>query len=671
MATKLPKTITIASAASLKGGSKKVWLYASPDFNFNAPYDFVLYFHSDNTGGNQIAKNKAIRKQIDAAANAIVVAPSGETKTGLVKKWYPAPNFIKDTLESLSKELGTDSSTAYANMKLHMYGFSAGGGSLARFLTEEKKPTYIEKIKHLQFNDGVFTSKKWVIEAIKYVGNQFSATSQFWHMSKASAPSGFHSANWKAAEEMLGLAPPLPNFTAKPFSGGHSAALGKLETSKFVSSKDVCHEAPQKTNEIVEHGKGINTIPIVSVNLLESVLKEAKKIIDDRPKPTYMSYDEWQNEQTQLRALESQYSNIPPEFLGFAEPGKEPFDVRTKMTLPKDGTDADEGKKVHAPVKEISPGKWEISGEWVLVNAEQKDPKDDIDPYGGPAEDFIGQENMTPEQIKELKKKREEHKKAKAKKEPKATNKPLKETAPEAGAQPNTAAQVPTTGQPQSLTSVCSKLGSLGGGGPLGANAVVGDAVPIGGEVAPEKLQQAFQALKNAAAPDGLRKYWKRRCLQFAAKLAQIAGSSRTKKGPSRGHPWDGVNTQIHGYLPIVKTAKKERFGAGMTIRELTEQSSLKVGMIVHVKMDWSKTKAYKPTENFHHWITYVGNGKWMDSFGPSQSAKKIDNFLRGWFRKSYPKAVYVHVQEQFNNVPKDQLPKDAQPRVTAVHEAY
>jgi len=261
------------------------------------------------------------------------------------------------------------------------------------------------------------------------------------------------------------------------------------------------------------------------------------------------------------------------------------------------------------------------------------------------------------------------------------------------GSTQQTNAALPLTGQPMALEQLCARLAGLGGLSGLmgGGTPNTMPPVPKGGEISVDALKGAYDILnqeaiannppippKTAGTPGKLKDgRWSRKCLQFAAYLALKAGSSIAKTGSAPGKPWNGVNRGIHNWAPLVKSKDGKRFGVGLTIVELTSKfgpegdNTLKPGWAVHVKATWTETKHYSPKDDFHHWITYAGNGKWIDSRGGGQTAKKADRFLKNWFRGSYGGPDYVKTREFFANKTKAELPKGAQPRVTGVHNPY
>ena len=141
-------------------------------------------------------------------------------------------------------------------------------------------------------------------------------------------------------------------------------------------------------------------------------------------------------------------------------------------------------------------------------------------------------------------------------------------------------------------------------------------------------------------------------------------------------------------------------------MRQLSAQGekdgSLKPGHIVHVKVHWEKLGrgGYHRRHDFHHWMTYVGNHQWLDSFanakaGQTRSSAKCDGFLVWWVgnaafdwqkrtakkmkKKGIPEAdpqysaamaaakkKYEHVRVRFGG-----NRKGAQARVTGVFRAY
>jgi hypothetical protein len=187
---------------------------------------------------------------------------------------------------------------------------------------------------------------------------------------------------------------------------------------------------------------------------------------------------------------------------------------------------------------------------------------------------------------------------------------------------------------------------------------------------------------KNMSLGDNKYKYpdrkrgWGGKCLQFAAKLSQLAGAPLIKSGSSfatkpeiSGVATLGLNTNLSNYLPYIKTPDGKRFGWGCTLQQLAALGILP-GMLVHLCVDWDngaadETKShatkdispwtatdlglsseksstwrinkngYNIKDAFHHWVVYYGGGKYIDSRG-RRSARASDQFLVGWMRGKY-----------------------------------
>ena len=220
---------------------------------------------------------------------------------------------------------------------------------------------------------------------------------------------------------------------------------------------------------------------------------------------------------------------------------------------------------------------------------------------------------------------------------------------------------------------------------------------------------------------------WGGKCLQFAAKLSQLAGAPLIKSGGSFGTKADisgattaGINVGVSNYLPYIKTPDGKRFGWGCTLQQLAALGILP-GMLVHVCVDWDNgsadaarshaTKdtspwtradlglpAGKPTtwsiakngynmrDSFHHWVVFYGSGKYIDSRG-NRSAQANDQFLISWMRGKYHRLNAPYYYGRLHKFAGQKLGKAApiktyaeliaidptrkQPRVIGVHSPW
>ncbi len=165
--------------------------------------------------------------------------------------------------------------------------------------------------------------------------------------------------------------------------------------------------------------------------------------------------------------------------------------------------------------------------------------------------------------------------------------------------------------------------------------------------------------------------YWHHRCKYYASELAAKAGLTR---GPS----------VLAGQIASVKRAARRNGGAvgpmqhrfthhrGMTVSELSECADLPIGAAVHVKVQFEQDSPYHLKDDFHHWVTYVGNGKFMDSGRAAATGEQMDAFLRCWLNRSFHQKKYAHLhrtpygsydQKQAKWIPA----ADLQPKVTEV----
>ena len=129
--------------------------------------------------------------------------------------------------------------------------------------------------------------------------------------------------------------------------------------------------------------------------------------------------------------------------------------------------------------------------------------------------------------------------------------------------------------------------------------------------------------------------YWHHRCKYYASELAAKAGLTR---GPS----------VLAAQIASAKRAARRNGGAvgpmqhrlthhrGMTVSELSECADLPIGAAVHVKVQFEQDSPYHLKDDFHHWVTYVGNGKFMDSDRAGATGPQMDAFLRCWLKGSF-----------------------------------
>ena len=184
-----------------------------------------------------------------------------------------------------------------------------------------------------------------------------------------------------------------------------------------------------------------------------------------------------------------------------------------------------------------------------------------------------------------------------------------------------------------------------------------------GGEGNAEQLSTAFDELFAEAGGTIklLREEWEEKCLQFAHALITKAGSPKVTK-----------SNQIHSTLPILKTNNGNHAFAGMTLEQLGNESSLKIGMVIHVKTSFDEKIAYKPKDDFHHWVTYVGRdedgvARFSHSFAKYHTGKQVDTVLKNWHRRKIDRDMYKKTREWVEANPTH--PKQA--TVTAVHVAF
>ncbi len=177
------------------------------------------------------------------------------------------------------------------------------------------------------------------------------------------------------------------------------------------------------------------------------------------------------------------------------------------------------------------------------------------------------------------------------------------------------------------------------------------------------KLDAAFEELvkESGGSMKTLRAKWKGKCLQFAHALIRKADSPKVTR-----------SNQLHRTLPVVKDSKGNNAFAGMTLDQLGKQQSLKIGMVVHIKVNYNQEPAYKPSDNFHHWLTYVGRdssgtARFSHSFSRNHTGAQADKVMSNWYRSKIKTSKYKATKEWADANPGH--PK--QPTVYAVHVAF
>jgi len=62
------------------------------------------------------------------------------------------------------------------------------------------------------------------------------------------------------------------------------------------------------------------------------------------------------------------------------------------------------------------------------------------------------------------------------------------------------------------------------------------------------------------------------------------------------------------------------------------------VGIGVHIKLRPDSDQPYDPSvaDELHHWFTYVGEGKFSDSFGHDQAGAGCDLFMVNWMNRDF-----------------------------------
>ena len=230
--------------------SKKANIYIAaylPDgINFKKPLDFVIYFHGNNQSPTTVTGNKHLRKQIDAASNAILVGIGKAANPGRKepKKFHPHWNLLSDILKGLWYAGGVkDHVTAppgftewVNNIHPHAYGFSGGGGALTNYLLNLESSPFV----HVQYNDGIYTWLSKAQQAVKktlLIGDGTTVTLR-WH-------GGTNQKNAKKVVQYIknAAAAGHPLITDKlssiKFKGAHAVGIRLLDTDKFLTAQEV------------------------------------------------------------------------------------------------------------------------------------------------------------------------------------------------------------------------------------------------------------------------------------------------------------------------------------------------------------------------------------------------------------------------------------------------
>ena len=130
------------------------------------------------------------------------------------------------------------------------------------------------------------------------------------------------------------------------------------------------------------------------------------------------------------------------------------------------------------------------------------------------------------------------------------------------------------------------------------------------------------------------RAFWGRKCYQFANKLLTFYHG---RQGTSVYRMQNNARkaAEASGGQPTQLAGRSTRF-RGWTLAELGEAPDLAAGTAVHVKIQFEKDKPYHTPDDYHHWVTYVGDGLFVDSLHEVATGAKIDDFLKGWVQRTF-----------------------------------
>ena len=213
--------------------------YASNNFAFHKPFDMVLYFHGNGGYASALVKPKSTTpiSKIDTVANGILVAvdPIGNnTARKTPKKWKVPGNLVESFLQSVSEKTNVNYNILYNNVRLHVYGFSGGGGAVANYILN-MNDAMKNKVVHVQFNDAVYS---WYSKAVKATEKVGPEKVLFNYMKKLGPKTKFTSINAKKMKKKF------PAMTIAPQPGGHYYNRGLVSTNKFLGAAGVTAGSP-------------------------------------------------------------------------------------------------------------------------------------------------------------------------------------------------------------------------------------------------------------------------------------------------------------------------------------------------------------------------------------------------------------------------------------------
>jgi hypothetical protein len=137
--------------------------------------------------------------------------------------------------------------------------------------------------------------------------------------------------------------------------------------------------------------------------------------------------------------------------------------------------------------------------------------------------------------------------------------------------------------------------------------------------------------------------YWAGKCWQYASALAYHAGLSTSSRGLMTQTGKAGRKARENGGRVGSMQTRSVAY-RGLTLSQLGQCTDLSVGASIHVKVQFEKDAPYHRADDFHHWVTYLGGGKFTDSRYRSATGEKIDDFLKGWVRRKMHQRKYRHL---------------------------
>ena len=128
--------------------------------------------------------------------------------------------------------------------------------------------------------------------------------------------------------------------------------------------------------------------------------------------------------------------------------------------------------------------------------------------------------------------------------------------------------------------------------------------------------------------------FWGRKCYQFANKLLEYYHNGKGKSVYKMQSMAKEASQKEESNIDEIK--QRDVSHRGLTLAELGEIPDLSPGVAVHVKIQFNEDKPYHTVDDFHHWVTYIGNGYFSDSKHPVATGAKIDSFLQTWVEKKF-----------------------------------